>query len=257
MNTEDDVERFAYSEHRKFHFDPDPSHPILRFKEIQTCPYCQSALDSKTWGKEIWNDPLIDWINFEKGTCPRCGWWKVFEEGEAFSTAHNYVPRVLTCGILRSFNVDALQLPNIDEVLGNLDRLYQMHPTDFEKFVAAALAEMYGCHALHTGKSHDGGIDIILLGTPIGEMPVQVKRRTNRTAIESVSVVREFRGSMLLKGYADGIIVSSADHFSHEAERASIPAPSHLAEQSIRLIDCRRLVDILGLLSVARQPTDE
>jgi len=257
MSTLNNVERFAYSEHKQFHFDSDPSHPILRFKDIQTCPYCQSPLDRKTRGKELWNDAVIDWIDFEKGTCPSCGWWKVFEEGRAFSTVHDYVTRVLTCGILRSFNLDALQLPNIGDVLGSLDKLYQMHPTDFEKFVAAALAEMYGCHALHTGQSHDGGIDIVLLGTSIGEMPVQVKRRANRTAVESVSVVREFRGSMLLKGYADGIIVSNADHFSHEAKCASMPDPSHLAEQSIRLIDCRRLVDILGLLSIARQPTDE
>lgn len=256
MTNTGEVEPLHYREHRKFHFDPNPNAPILRLKDIQSCPYCQAPLVQKSWGREIWDDPLIDWIDYYKGTCEKCGWWKIFEEGEAFSANHSYVTRVLTCGILRAFDVDTLGLSCIDDIFSSLDEMFCMHPRDFEVFIAGTLAELFGCKAIHTGKSHDGGIDIILLGTSVGEIPVQVKRRTKPTRTESVALVREFRGAMLLNGYSEGIIVSNADHFSREAERISAPEHDHLAEQTIRLIDCRTLIDILGLLKVAREPSD-
>jgi hypothetical protein len=124
-----------------------------------------------------------------------------------------------------------------------------MEPTRFERFVGDLLAAHLSCDVVHCGKSHDGGIDLILADSDIGHIPIQVKRRSTPGSVESVSLVREFRGAMLLKGYDRGILVTTADHFSNEAIEASTPSPQDLVEQCIDLIDCRRLLDILNVVA--------
>ena len=93
----------------------------------------------------------------------------------------------------------------------------------------------------------------MLLDSNSGMIPVQVKTRQSGTAVESVRLVREFRGALLLAGASKGIIVSTAHHYSKESKIASQPKPEHLAPQEIDLIDCKRLLDILGVIDASKK----
>jgi hypothetical protein len=108
---------------------------------------------------------------------------------------------------------------------------------------------------LHTGKSGDGGIDLILLDSNDGNIPIQVKRRTKTRKAESVTIVRELRGAMVLSGHDEGMIVTTAPRFSKPAVEASQPHPEHLVPQRINLVDCRRLLDIIGVTIEAQRAT--
>ncbi|WP_041702133.1 restriction endonuclease [Prosthecochloris aestuarii] len=139
----------------------------------------------------------------------------------------------------------------IDQILESADRLRAYDPTKFEKLVGDVMKEFLGCQVDHVGKSNDGGIDLILMHSDRGPIPVQVKRRQADGKVESVALVREFRGAMVLAGFDEGLIVSTADHYSRQAMAASVARPEHLLPQKIDLVDCRRFLDILRVLKVS------
>ncbi len=220
--------------------------PFRNYREI--CPYCGSDVKNIyaeiAW-HEYWEE-LWGWYGYE---CTGCGWWWNYEESGNWGSAS---PAVHVGSLYKTQEPPIELLAAIKAVDADLRILYKMNPTKFEQFVGGILKEFYDCEVLHVGKSHDGGIDLILLDSSGGKVPVQVKRRTSRSKTESVSLIREFRGAMLLHGYNSGMILTTADHFSKEAIEASQPKPHHSLQQCVDLIDARRLLDIMGL--IGKQP---
>lgn len=212
------------------------------------CPHCgiqltkrYSAFGMADW----WNEEFI----WESRACLSCGWWW-----------YGTLPqRSCSIGDTRlAILHKSPQIPDevrqgLEEIGRDKNRLYQMPPTKFEQFVGGILGDFYDCSVEHCGKSHDGGIDLILLDSDAGKIPVQVKRRSRSESVESVSLIREFRGAMLLSGYSRGKIVTTADHFSTSAVEASSPKENHLVAQTVDLVDCRRLLDIMSLICTSRK----
>jgi restriction endonuclease Mrr len=100
----------------------------------------------------------------------------------------------------------------------NPEALRSIHWRALEKLVAEIFrASRSFQEVIHVGKTNDGGVDVILVATSSERILVQVKRRT-RPSIESVSTVRNLLGAMIAHGTLDGIVVSTADHFSSYAQ---------------------------------------
>jgi len=212
------------------------------------CPFCGTELQQR------YSEFVIDsWSNegfqHESWACPACGWW-----WHGTLPNHSYSTGYTQAGLLhKTPEIPSALVAALSEVRENTERLFTIDPTKFEVFVGDILSAFYKCEVVHCGKSHDGGIDLILLESEDGHIPIQVKRRSKPGSVESVSLVREFRGAMLLKGHDKGKIVSTADHFSPAAVEAATAKPDHLAPQEIELVSCRRLLDIMGLLCSSKQ----
>jgi Restriction endonuclease len=216
--------------------------PFRNYREI--CPYCGSEVKNiyaEIAGLEYWNETW-GWYGYE---CSACSWWWNYEESGNWGAAQ---PEVHVGALYKTQEPPVELLSAINAIGADSRILYKMNPTKFEQFVGGILKEFYDCEVLHIGRSHDGGIDLILLDSNGGKMPIQVKRRTSKSKTESVSLVREFRGAMLLHGYNSGMILTTADHFSKEAVEASQPKPHHSLQQTVDLIDARRLLDIMELI---------
>ncbi|ACF45505.1 restriction endonuclease [Prosthecochloris aestuarii DSM 271] len=208
------------------------------------CPYCGEAveLEDRSY-TELWGDETCH----ERYRCNGCGWWRSHE------IPNKYFRGSARMGVLHIADLRERHLlaNAIDQILESADRLRAYDPTKFEKLVGDVMKEFLGCQVDHVGKSNDGGIDLILMHSDRGPIPVQVKRRQADGKVESVALVREFRGAMVLAGFDEGLIVSTADHYSRQAMAASVARPEHLLPQKIDLVDCRRFLDILRVLKVS------
>jgi hypothetical protein len=220
-----------------------PDH-VMRLGHTTECPYCGSRMKNvkhdiiEAFGG-VWAQVLDE--------CTGCGWWRSRE------FPNNFVNGFWRIGLLYEMpektasNVSARLL----EFIKDENRLFRMEASEFEFLVGEVLSDLYRCEVVHVGRTGDGGIDLILLESDVGKIPVQVKRRTDSGKVEGVSIIREFRGAMVLTGASEGMFVTTAQRFTKGAQDASLPAPGHLVQQKIHLMDGRRFLDVMGVLKSA------
>jgi len=93
-----------------------------------------------------------------------------------------------------------------------------MDPKELEIFVKVIFSSFYNnCDVYHIGKPYDKGIDILYIDSDKKEWLIQVKRRKKIPSSEGISTIRNLLGTLVLEGKKCGIVVSTADHFTHEA----------------------------------------
>ncbi|MCB1676989.1 MAG: restriction endonuclease, partial [Halioglobus sp.] len=124
---------------------------------------------------------------------------------------------------------------------------YNLHPTKFEKLVGSILKDHFDCEVKHIGRSHDGGIDLILIRSNT-DIVIQVKRRKSAIATEGVAVIRDLIGAMAIKDKRQGIFVTTANKFSREAQKAVAAVVNNKKVDKIELIDYSKLINILQLV---------
>jgi len=208
--------------------------------DVSRCENCQLSMDQVYWQE---HDAHMneEWIA-SGHYCPRCGWWASYDVADRPSWA---MGNCAWRGLLAKTPAVAPELAGgFDVIRAYQSQLVGMRPLDFEKYCRAVLADFLNCEVSHVGKSHDGGIDLVIVHTDDGLVPVQVKNRITDKS-EGVQSIREFRGAMVLKGFSKGVFVTRASKFSSEAEHASKPDVDHLTPQTIVLVDCHRLVEIM------------
>lgn len=71
-------------------------------------------------------------------------------------------------------------------------------------------SSFYECEGKHVGRSHDGGVDLIMINSD-KPILILVKRRTNKNHTESVKSFKEFVGTLTHKMSSNGIYVSTAN----------------------------------------------
>jgi len=194
------------------------------------------------------NTPLVSADDYNEEdkvyVCPTCTW--------TYESTYRWVDEMWweNVGLLRSFDLSSREegLTAIAcELILNWNRVHELDPSAFERFVAAVIKGCYDCEARWVGRSGDGGIDIIAL---ISDDPVaiQVKRRMKKRAVEGVGVIREFCGAMIENDYQKGIFVTSADHFSVPAKLSAKRLLSKPVLSKIELIDSKTLCELFGLI---------
>jgi len=206
------------------------------------CPFCSTALESVD-NEDHGHWQLITW------GCYGCGWFCEVEPSEIH--AFSIMPAVLA-PFPETTEVPAPELARA--LLAQHDLVFQISPTEFEKVVAATLGPLMNCEAHHVGQSHDGGIDVLLLRNGKTDTVIQVKRRTKPSAVESVSVVREFLGAMYYTDSRSGVFVSTGDHFSKEANELASTSVARRKVDRFDLVDCCKLVEMMRLVWIRNDP---
>lgn len=114
--------------------------------------------------------------------------------------------------------------------------VHSFDPKQFEKIVADVFRANYGnAEVSHVGGPNDGGVDVVLIDSEMGEWLIQVKRRQSPYRSEGVDTVRNLLGAMIVEGVRRGVVVSTADRFSKPAQRAAGKAQQN--EMWVRLVD--------------------
>ena len=217
-------------------------------KHQQYCRFCKSKLATPHYEIED-NGGANDFIEIVYD-CTKCGWWHYrtedsmyVGEGNAWHS-YNYL-----WGMLRQYDESAADIPLEtlrSAIKSRPEIIYHMNPQKFEELVGFVFKDFYDCEVRHVGKSHDGGIDLILVRSDFDTI-VQVKRRQKPEATEGVSVIRELIGTMALERNRNAIFVSSAAKFSNKAKKASNEAASVGIVDKIELIDYTKFINIMEL----------
>jgi len=234
---------------------------LLSFEKLPTrarkCPHCRIGLTASEWydsGKEEGGRAAGQLLEY----CPNCTFWQVhgfrMQGYEARSALYYDFDVAVLSSKVREFETDTPDgsLVEISQWLRRHPEKYQtMSPHYLEKLVTRVFADVDPyVEAHHVGRPGDGGVDVLLIDSDQKSWLVQVKRRADAHSNEPVSAIRNVLGSMVLEGFKNSIIVSTADRFTHEAQRAADRAKAKGFE--IELVDRRALDRIIGKsLSVA------
>ncbi len=103
----------------------------------------------------------------------------------------------------------------------------------------------YACEVRHVGKSHDGGIDLLIIDGD-DPIPVQVKRRGPGKVSEAVAPVREFLGAMTHHQMRRGIFVTTTPKFSTPAIQLTEDVLNNRQVEQFDLIDFDQFVGIFN-----------
>lgn len=224
------------------------------FSKKGHCPFCNIAANL-VYDHYDERPRFIDMFLFMKvWECEGCGWWEFSSE---FSEEKDLIYEMDSLhwaerkyAIVRRYDISKHQTPVrtlIAELRKNKQLLYEMEPHRLEYVAQYVFSSFYNCEVRHVGKSHDGGVDLIVVQS---EEPilVQVKRRASPKAAESVSTVREFIGAMYLKNARHGIIVSTARRFSREAQSSARKIVEDRKFILFDLIDYGRFCSMLDVI---------
>jgi hypothetical protein len=223
------------------------------------CPYCKNRLYKSEFLSWTTSGEHLATYTCKALSCEICNWW-VFQVYHRTSVGqYDYSYLITYEGIVYQFDVCNFDLPLTairKEISKKGFNKTYLSPKELELLVGSIMRDYLECKVKHLGGPGDGGIDLLLLES---EHPVivQVKHRKNRSKKESVSVVRELLGTLLLKGYNRGIIATTATDFSKAAKEAAAKIAQHKCAFTIDLYNQEKIRDILLLTEPPEKPWSE
>lgn len=192
---------------------------IGAFLESPICPFCSRQF----------NTLLSDYFDGGSGLvsrCINCGHWvsSYFPPDDCvYDGSGTIMPNKARLGKLRSFETvipDGCASELSQHFRRDTDKFHVLPPRRLEKFVADVFKANYvGAEVIHVGQPNDGGVDVLFIDTSKQQWLIQVKARQD-SKTEGVSTIRNLLGAMVLKDSLNGIVVSTADHFSYRAFEA-------------------------------------
>jgi hypothetical protein len=197
------------------------------FKTI--CEYCSKRLLKK--------EESIESAYLAVSVCDNCGFW------QGYYDQLEYGPNQVFISKIREFE---RVMPDV--CFSDLARMirrqqgiwHTISPRKLEELVAHVFRANYSqSEVFHVGKPDDGGVDVIFIDSQETQWLIQVKRREGPDKAEGVSTVRNLLGAMLLNDKLNGIVVSTADHFTYRAYQA-VHRASEIG-MHLRLIDRGKL----------------
>jgi hypothetical protein len=207
----------------------------------QVCPYCNTTL------KGVHTEDHGHWELIIFG-CFGCGWFCEVE----VSGIHKFYcfPAILK----EELNPHDVRYEEIARrIIAQKDLGRRLNPETFENVIATTLDGLFDGEVIHVGGPSDGGVDVIVLDGN-EKIVVQVKRRSSSKYVEGVSVIREFLGGMVLSESKHGMFITTADHFSREADIASKKSVTIGAINKLELIDSEKLLELLRLVWIKKHP---
>ncbi|MEQ8470018.1 MAG: restriction endonuclease [Marinoscillum sp.] len=224
-----------------------------------TCRNCHSILTSEIL-KDLYeykHDPQYFVVDIQKEMilkCYNCGWWLIVQN-ISNREGHDYLveKRNFIEAIVKKYNIDSLAVPEIllkQHLRKNQKDIYKIHSRKFETLVVDVYKDFFTCEVKHIGGPGDNGIDAYAI---IGDIPhiIQCKRRTSTDAVESVSTVREFIGTLVSSNVKKGHIITTAPKFSPNA--VELTHNPYLVRMGIE-ISLKNIEDIYQMLSITQSP---
>jgi hypothetical protein len=221
------------------------------FKMVKRCPYCGTSLDADTRSYSPHVPPSYQDIDWYGARCHRCNWWLVQKRDKEDNDITDVFCDELTMyeGIVAKFDPTVWREPlaRVDAEISEYRKaLDQLAPHQVEVLVGQLLSQYLNCDVLHVGRSHDKGIDLILLRAD-ANIAVQVKHRlsTRKAGSEGVRPVREFVGALVTEGYKEGgMLVTTDVRFSRDAEECATKASREWAP--VNLVTVRQIQEFMG-----------
>lgn len=180
--------------------------------------------------------------------CHGCGWWTLRATNTNSTHDGDIVHHYGSGG--RLMNFDTPGKLTIDEIRGYLVARFSdrclISPSQFEDVVASVFRDQ-GYYPIVTGKTGDGGIDIVLHrgGQQVG---VQVKRYKDKIGVESI---RSFMGALTEKGLLAGVFVTTSDYTKGAHQYANAPRiREKLFGEPIRLINAAEFYSALKIAQI-------
>jgi restriction system protein len=235
--------------------------PATCSPSVKDCPYCSTRLESpgfspaaKEWDSCGGRQPKR-YRRSASGTgllCPGCGWWYVdmhsVDHTDSFGPSFHETATFEA--IQKSFDLESRAIPIDvlrDYLMKNTDAARYTDPVRFEQLVGAVYRDLYQCEVRHVGGPGDAGIDLYAVSCDTPHL-IQVKRRSARDAVESVRIVRELIGTLIVKGAKVGEIVTTAVRFSRAAEKLATDDALTRRGIQIKLHGLARLHDMLQIV---------
>lgn len=168
---------------------------------------------------------------------------------ERYATTYNE-------GIVYRFDVDDVDTPLFHlrkELLRKTISLTDLSPREMELVVGSVLRDLFDVRVEHIGGPGDSGIDLLLVSGDRKQI-VQVKRRKDAAKSESVAVVRDVIGSMILNDVSMGVVVTSCTRFSRAAN--AVAASVHLERHglTLSLYNRDKVMEMLELADPPERP---
>ena len=187
-------------------------------QDLTSCEYCSTQL----LRVEEYVDEESSYRNYCLWYCRNCRFWQARFYSDPSRDCIPPLDFYAYISKLREFNGNLPKGCNEELALHIRqypDLLHSFNATRFEKFVADVFRANY-THAevSHVGKSGDGGVDVLLIDAEAEQWFIQVKRRGSQKSSEGVSTIRELLGAMFVDGVRTGIVVSTVERFSPDAQ---------------------------------------
>jgi hypothetical protein len=221
---------------------------------IFQCPYCFAQLGAFHKSSKHWNDNYTHGHENLTMLICICGYWSAqynYQDtaktgyGDQIFENYNYM------SILKHFQLEDKNIP-LDilstELKKNPKVLYSISPSKMEDLVGNVFGAYFNCEVEFCGKSHDGGVDLIIIQTD-DPILVQVKRRENPNTVESVSLIRDLLGAMFIKNSKKAMFVSTADRYSKDAHKVREELLMKNRLDYFELINFNRFIDIFSCVS--------
>ena len=243
---------------RELEYTQGDTNLFFQNAEKDTCPFCKISIevihkDSQSIYPEWCDGGRYDAQDIVK-QCKQCGWWKLVCHKETTGMVDGKSIEI-TNSVLKKYDLSDKKIP-IEILQKHLGKTYEdvIHINDksMEKLVQSVFSEHYNCEVEHIGKSHDGGIDLLLINSDTPTV-VQVKRRKKLAYTESVAGIREFIGATILKQSRNCIYVSTCEKFSQPSKKSAKKSIEVGAIDSYELYDFKRFQDILKLTSIVKE----
>lgn len=233
--------------------DKEPSDLTSFLAPRADCPFCGAELTPVHRGYKYTIVGVELHLHTEAQECLDCGWWMCMsnfsEEVDEWEEIRDVCDRRIWYGIARTFDSRLAEVPLaalLHELKARPGLLYDVHPTKFEELVQSVFSAFYSCRVEHVGRSGDGGIDLHIVESD-EPILVQVKRRSSPRHAESVSVIRDFIGAMVLRDARKGIVVSTAKQYSSQAAEAAEHMLQHKKFDRFELIAFDRFCEMLNV----------
>ena len=219
------------------------------FLSTKICMFCREKLDFVEKKFELdgksYDNPIEQAAIW---TCPNCAYWQFFlYENNSDSFTSNWL---YSAQMSKAREFDDVIPEGCEEELSawlrrDSKKWHEIDPTRFEKLVASIFKANYQhCDVIHVGKPDDGGVDVLFVESTGKQWLIQVKRRQKINASEGVGTIRNLLGSLVVNDVLNGIVVSTADHFTYRAKEAIGKASDNFG-MTVRLIDKGKLANML------------
>ena len=203
--------------------------------DIKKCAYCSTQL-VKIENETILENSHRDYCLWY---CQNCRFWQARTYSDTFGSCMPPPDYWAYVSKLREFNPDLPEGCRIElamHIRQHPDLLHSFNPTYFEKFVADVFRANYmNAEVVHVGGPGDGGVDVLLIDVGKEQWFIQVKRRGSQKSSEEVSTIREILGAMFVEGVRTGIVVSTVERFSPDAQQ--IVAKAKKRGVTVHLVD--------------------
>lgn len=220
-----------------------------KFQTIEKCHYCSSLLNTATY--EYKDESETREQTSKLWSCSNCAYWQCSFDFYSELQVTSSVGSFAFTSKAREFDINLPEICNSELALAirrNQKIWNTMNPYKLEKLVADIFKANYkNSEVIHVGKPDDGGVDVLFIDSGKRQWLIQVKRRENPESSEGVSVVRNLLGTMVTQSNLQGILVSTADHFTTRAFQACGKANNNFGME-VKLIDRSKLDRLLSPL---------